>query len=104
MPGLVMREVLLKFQRITHSVYLVPENITDRQREHRLRIIGCIIKRQYLFRYRMQRDESLHLCFASLFTDISPVIGGLADMVRIKSVNIHISQSGQWIENYQCNQ
>lgn len=56
---------------------------------------GCHIKRQYLFCYRMQRDENLHLCFASLFTDISPIIGGLADMVRIKSVYIYICKSGQ---------
>lgn len=43
-PGLVMGEILLKLQCVTDGMYLVPKNITDRQRENGLGVIGRVVK------------------------------------------------------------
>ena len=55
-------------------MYLVPEDIADRQREYRPVVIRGVVKIQYLSGYGMQRDERLHVVTrnfaASLFRNI----------------------------------
>ena len=53
-------------------MYLVPEDIADRQREYRPVVIRGVVKIQYLSGYGMQRDERLvtRNFAASLFRNI----------------------------------
>ena len=44
-------------------MYLVPEDIADRQREYRPVVIRGVVKLQYLSGYGMQRDERLQRPF-----------------------------------------
>ena len=41
-------------------MYLIPEDVADRQREYRPVVIRGVVKLQYLSGYGMQRDERLH--------------------------------------------
>ncbi len=51
MPGHVVGQVLLHAQCHAHSMYLVPEDIADRQREYRPVVIRGVVKFQYLSGY-----------------------------------------------------
>ena len=51
-------------------MYLVPEDIADRQREYRPVVIRGVVKIQYLSGYGMQRDERLHVRFGAADADI----------------------------------
>ena len=59
MAGHVVGQVLLHAQCHAHSMYLVPEDVADWQREYRSVVIRGVVKFQYLFGYGMQRDERL---------------------------------------------
>ena len=70
MPGHMVGQVLPHPQRHAHAVHLVPEDVTDRQREHRPAVIRSIVKLQYLFGHGVQRDERLHFRLGTADTDI----------------------------------
>lgn len=46
-------------------MYLIPEDVADRQREYRPVVIRGVVKLQYLSGYGMQRDERLHVRFGA---------------------------------------
>ena len=51
-------------------MYLIPEDVADRQREYRPVVIRGVVKLQYLSGYGMQRDERLHVRFGAADADI----------------------------------
>ena len=85
-------------------MYLVPEDIADRQREYRPVVIRGVVKIQYLSGYGMQRDERLHVRFGAADADIPSSFRGRSDVTGMESPRIRVGQTGQAIENYQCDQ
>ena len=95
MAGHVVGQVLLHAQCHAHSMYLVPEDIADRQREYRPVVIRGVVKLQYLSGYGMQRDERLHVRFGAADADIPSSFRSRSDVTGMESPRIRVSQTGQ---------
>ena len=76
-------------------MYLVPEDIADRQREYRPVVIRGVVKIQYLSGYGMQRDERLHVRFGAADADIPSSFRGRSDVTGMESPRIRVGQTGQ---------
>ena len=74
-------------------VYLKPHLVTARKREHGLGVVRGVIKVEYLFRYRVQGNECLHVGLLAVDADVTPAVGGRADVVRMEQFDVHIRQT-----------
>ena len=61
MPTLMVGQVFFPSYRNAQFVYLEPHLVTARKREHGLGVVRGVVKVEYLFRYRVQGDERLHV-------------------------------------------
>ncbi|EOS02111.1 hypothetical protein C799_01227 [Bacteroides thetaiotaomicron dnLKV9] len=76
-------------------MYLVPEDVADRQREYRPVVIRGVVKFQYLSGYGMQWNERLHVRLGTADADIPSSIRGCSDVPGMESSRIHVGQTGQ---------
>ena len=76
-------------------MYLIPEDVADRQREYRPVVIRGVVKLQYLSGYGMQRDERLHVRFGAADADIPSSFRSRSDVTGMESPRIRVGQTGQ---------
>ena len=73
-------------------MYLIPEDVADRQREYRPVVIRGVVKLQYLSGYGMQRDERLHVRFGAADADIPSSFRSRSDVTGMESPRIRVGQ------------
>lgn len=84
MPALMVGQVFLPADGNAQFVYLKPHFVTARKREHGLRVVRGVVEVKYLFRYRVQGNERLHVGFLPVDADVTPAVGGRTDVVRME--------------------
>ena len=66
-------QVFLPADGNAQFVYLKPHLVTARKWEHGLGVVRCVIKVEYLFGYRVQGDERLHVGLFAVDADVVSV-------------------------------
>lgn len=61
-------------------------------------LVRGVVEVEYLFRYRVQGDERLHVGLLAVDADVTPAVRRPADMVRMKQHDVHIRQTGKATE------
>ena len=79
--------------RNAQLMYLKPHLVTARKREHGLGVVRGVVEVEYLFRYRVQGDERLHIGFLAVDADVTSAVRRPADMVRMEQHDVHIRQA-----------
>lgn len=90
---MVVGQVFFTSYRNAQLVYLEPHFVTTRKREHGLGVVRGVVEVEYLFGYRVQGDERLHVGLLAVDADVTPAVGSPADVVRMKQHGVHIRQS-----------
>ena len=88
-------QVFLPPYRHTQFVYLEPHLVTAWKREHGPGVVRGVVEVEYLFRYRVQGDERLHVGLLPVDADVTPAVRRPADMVRMEQHDVHIRQTGE---------
>ena len=79
--------------RHAQLVYLEPHLVTARKRKDGLCVVRRIIEVKYLFRYRVQGNERLHVGLLAVDADVTPAVSSRADMVGMEQHDVHIRQA-----------
>ena len=85
-------QVFLPPYRHAQFVYLEPHLVTAWKREHGPGVVRGVVEVEYLFRYRVQGDERLHVGLLPVDADVTPAVRRRADMVRMEQHDVHICQ------------
>ena len=94
-------QVFLPPYRRAQFVYLEPHLVTARKREHGPGVVRGVVEVEYLFRYRVQGDERLHVGLLPVDADVTPAVRRPADMVRMEQHDVHIRQTGEGRKKHQ---
>ncbi len=70
MPCHMIAEILAHTNNKTYLMNFKPCSILCGQRKYRFAVVLRIVKRKYLYRYRMQWNKCFNLCFRSFYPEI----------------------------------
>ena len=94
-------QVFFPSYRNAQFVYFEPHLVTARKRKDGLGVVRGVVEVEYLFRYRVQGDERLHVGLLPVDADVTPAVRRPADMVRMEQHDVHIRQTGEARKKHQ---